>query len=298
MILSKLFVLQEISAKTCVIALRVSKMSPNHITLTPVSCPHRNLSTKYKPLGSGEIFLPFVRSTPMSENVALVTGGADDNGLYYVRELLRNGAKAIMIADTDINKGKRVIRDLGMEYGESRTAFIKANPANTLLLKNAFTVTKRHFSKIDIVVNITNELRCDTWEEKIDTNVKGVIRGTLLGIEYMGRHNGGVGGAVVNIITTSSKDDDKECPVLVGAKHYITSFGQAVSRQYYKHTFVKVITLTTTIDGGSREEAPMSEPCNRDNENDRESDGDGVEGIILTLTKLNTIRVKMLSYAV
>ncbi|KAJ8960191.1 hypothetical protein NQ318_003915 [Aromia moschata] len=266
---------QELAQKTAQRGGTASSASPDESPLSasltfdvePISCrSYRNFSTRltFKRLGAGEMFLPFVRPTAMSDKVALVTGGADDNGLYYVRELLKCGAKvraphlpkAIMIADIDQDEGKRVITDLGKEFGENRTAFIKTDPANTVLLKNAFIWTKKHFRNIDIVVNITKELKCDSWEAKIDRNVKGIVRGTLLGIEYMGRHKNGNGGAVVNVITTSSLDETKECPMLVGAKHYIVSFGRAVSSQYYKQTFVKVITLSTTVDEDAEEEAP------------------------------------------
>nr|XP_023020850.1 15-hydroxyprostaglandin dehydrogenase [NAD(+)]-like isoform X2 [Leptinotarsa decemlineata] len=199
-------------------------------------------------MGRGEIFLPVFPESKMGHKIALVTGGTDDFGLLCVKELLKCGTKAIMIADIDENGGKEVICKLSKEFGENRAAFIKTDIADTKLLRNAFNWTRKHFKNIDIVVNIAKQVHTESWVEQVEKNVKGIIRGTLLGLEYMGTHNGGRGGAVLNMIAAPTLDDNKECPVFVGARHYIIGFGRAMSNQYYKDTAVKVVTLCAVED--------------------------------------------------
>ncbi|KAG5881904.1 hypothetical protein JTB14_004798 [Gonioctena quinquepunctata] len=196
-------------------------------------------------VGKRETFLPISSPSKMTRKVVLVTGGSSHFGLLCVKELLSGGAKAIMIADMNEKAGKDAICELSKEFGENRAAFIKTDVADIKLLRNAFNWTKKHFEHIDIVVNIAKQVRTESWVEQIEKNVKGVVRCTLLGFEYMGTQNGGQGGTVLNMITSPTLNDAQECPMFVGARHYLIGFGRAMSNQYFKETSVKVVSLCT-----------------------------------------------------
>jgi len=48
-----------------------------------------------------------------------------------------------------------------------------------------------------------------------------VVRGTLLGLQYMGKDEGGKGGVVVNIASTAGLVPFTGCPVYVATKHAV-----------------------------------------------------------------------------
>jgi 15-hydroxyprostaglandin dehydrogenase (NAD) len=56
-----------------------------------------------------------------------------------------------------------------------------------------------------------------------------VVRGTLLGFQYLGKDKGGKGGVVVNIASILGLSPMAGCPVYVGTKHAVVgitrSFG-------------------------------------------------------------------------
>ncbi|CAH1116664.1 unnamed protein product [Phaedon cochleariae] len=211
----------------------------------------KNISTGEK----REVFLPSQNKTSrIADKVALVAGGSGEIGLMCVRNLLSSGAKAIMIADTDEEEGRNLICELSKEYGGDKTAFIKTDLANIKLLRNAFNWTKKHFKRIDIVVNIAKPVHQDSWQDQLEKNVEGIVRGTLLGIEYMGRHHGADGGCVFNLVASPPTDDADACPVFVGARHFVIGFGRAMSLRCADDTGVKVVTLCADEGGGGGSE--------------------------------------------
>ncbi|KAG5881905.1 hypothetical protein JTB14_004798 [Gonioctena quinquepunctata] len=166
-------------------------------------------------------------------------------GFQSLRIALRQRVTEWWGKDMNEKAGKDAICELSKEFGENRAAFIKTDVADIKLLRNAFNWTKKHFEHIDIVVNIAKQVRTESWVEQIEKNVKGVVRCTLLGFEYMGTQNGGQGGTVLNMITSPTLNDAQECPMFVGARHYLIGFGRAMSNQYFKETSVKVVSLCT-----------------------------------------------------
>ena len=65
---------------------------------------------------------------------------------------------------------------------------------------------------------------CEIWLLQ-----NAVVRGTLLGLQYMGKDEGGKGGVVVNIASIAGLAPFAPCPVYVATKHAIVgltrSFG-------------------------------------------------------------------------
>jgi len=56
------------------------------------------------------------------------------------------------------------------------------------------------------------------WELEIAINVNAVVRGTLLGLQYMGKDEGGKGGVVVNIASIAGLGPYAGSPVYVATK--------------------------------------------------------------------------------
>ncbi|GJQ77750.1 hypothetical protein Trydic_g16016 [Trypoxylus dichotomus] len=63
----------------------------------------------------------------IKDKVALVTGAASGIGLYYVKELFRNGLRAATIADIDSVRGDQAIKEISQEFGSNKAIFVKTD---------------------------------------------------------------------------------------------------------------------------------------------------------------------------
>ncbi|KAF5304810.1 hypothetical protein FQR65_LT07827 [Abscondita terminalis] len=176
--------------------------------------------------------------------VAIVTGGASGIGLSCVKELLRNGLKAVTIADIDEDKGQEAVSQLLKEFGDNKAIFIKIDVTKADEFEELFKTTLKTWKSIDIVINNAGILNDKQWELEISVNCNGVVRGSLLAMEYMGKNKGGNGGILINISSVLGFHPLASCPVHVATKHFIIGFNRSLGSAYhYRRTAVKVITL-------------------------------------------------------
>ncbi|KAL4234974.1 hypothetical protein ACF0H5_006615 [Mactra antiquata] len=132
--------------------------------------------------------------------VALITGGASGMGKGFTESLLKAGAK-VSVVDYNAESGNATTEELKTKYGEDKVIFCQCNVTSQSDFEAAFKRTKDTFGGIDIVVNnagIGGETD-DMWEKVVDVNVKGTLRGTRLGMNYLSKDNGGNGGLIVNM---------------------------------------------------------------------------------------------------
>lgn len=165
----------------------------------------------------------------LNGKVAIVTGAANGIGLATVKHLLKNGAKGVAMCDIDSQNGEEAALLVTKEYGEDRAIFIKTDVTEQQDLEDAFRKTKETFGSIDIVVNNAGIVGDYRWEREIKINVEGVVRGTQLALEYMGKHKGGEGGAVVNVASVAGLGLKSACPVYDGTKFFVVGYSQAIS---------------------------------------------------------------------
>jgi len=175
---------------------------------------------------------------------ALVTGAATGIGLEYVKALLKNGAQNVAVCDVDIRKGENAVRELQTEYGADRVIFIKTDVTNVAELEDAFKKTHATFKALDIVINNAGILDDGRWELQIAINVNAVVRGTLLGLQYMGKDQGGKGGVVVNIASILGLAPLAGAPVYVATKHAVIGLTRSFGLPYhFDRTGVRVVAM-------------------------------------------------------
>ncbi|KAJ9592839.1 hypothetical protein L9F63_015482 [Diploptera punctata] len=176
--------------------------------------------------------------------VALVTGGATGIGLEYVKELLKNGALHVTVADLDARKGENAVKDLNTEFGKGRATFLKCDVTKPDELEHAFKMTHSTNKALDIVINNAGILDDSRWELEIAINVTAVARGTILAFQYMGKDKGGKGGVVANIASILGLQNMAGCPVYVGTKHAVVGLSRSFGMPYhFDRTGVRVITM-------------------------------------------------------
>lgn len=174
----------------------------------------------------------------------IVTGAASDLGFAFCRELLRNGASIIVMIDIRQSPGEKAVEILNSEFGRKRAIFLHCDVTNSSELDASFKEAINVLGGLDILINNAGVVNETDFSKAIDVNVTAVIRGTLLGIQQMGKDSGGKGGVIVNVSSIAGLRALSELPVYSATKHAVVSFSRSFAQPYhYGRTNVKVIVL-------------------------------------------------------
>ncbi|KAK4872357.1 hypothetical protein RN001_014386 [Aquatica leii] len=178
------------------------------------------------------------------EKIALVTGGVGGLGLEYVKTLLQRGIHGVSIVDINSEHGKEVEENLNKEYGSNKVIFLEADVSQKDQLKSAFEASFKHWNGLDIVINNAGIMNEQNWEKTISVNCGGIVYGTYLGFEYMGKLKGKKGGVVVNVSSVGGTESIPLLPVYSATKSFVIMFSRSVgSNFYYDHQHVKMLTV-------------------------------------------------------
>ncbi|CAH0553938.1 unnamed protein product [Brassicogethes aeneus] len=210
--------------------------------LTPLNYSKTKLITKQVALFSKDKLPP---PPAFKCKVAIVTGGAEGIGLQIVKTLLKNGARAVVIADSNEKKGLVEMAALNVKFGADKALFQKVDVGKRDQLQGVFDCTKKRFNKIDLVVNNAG-LWCDIhWEKTMCTNMFSHIVSTQLAIHHMGKHNCMMGGAVVNIMSVFGLGlEPFYFPITFGSNAFGIGFTRAMGNEwYFKKSGVRVMGL-------------------------------------------------------
>ncbi|KYN31468.1 15-hydroxyprostaglandin dehydrogenase [NAD+] [Trachymyrmex septentrionalis] len=179
----------------------------------------------------------------------LITGGANGIGYCTARELLRSGVKAVAIIDLPDSNGENAVTELEKEFGANHAIFLIGDVANAEELTACFKKAIESFGTLDIVINNAGIMNDAEWEPMVDVNYKGVVRGTILGLNHMGKHKGGKGGTIVNMSSIIGLQGNPIAPIYAGISFAIVGFTSSLLT-FYEKTGVRVLLicpgLTTT----------------------------------------------------
>jgi 3-oxoacyl-[acyl-carrier protein] reductase len=131
----------------------------------------------------------------LKDKVALITGGANGIGLATAKRFAKEGAKIILWDVTD--KGQQVASDL-ISNG-APALFQKVSVADQEAVNAAVAEAKKHFSRIDILINnagITKDrtllkMSKQEWDDVISVNLTGVFNCTQAVVPIMKDQNYG-----------------------------------------------------------------------------------------------------------
>ena len=111
---------------------------------------------------------------------ALVTGGTQGLGAAIAKNFAENGAEGIITIGRKEEKGKEVAKKIQEETG-CKVIFVKTDLPNVQECRNAVSIAKKNFGKLDVLVNaagitdrgnIVNTSE-ELFDKMIGTNVKG-----------------------------------------------------------------------------------------------------------------------------
>lgn len=75
-----------------------------------------------------------------------------------------------------------------------------------------------------------------------------VVRGTLLGLQYMGKDKGGRGGVIVNTASVLGLEPIAACPIYCASKSFVVGLCRSLAKPWHwNRTGVKVICLCPGI---------------------------------------------------
>src|SRR5258705_11819571 len=121
--------------------------------------------------------------TRLKGKVALITGGASGIGEATVRLFVEEGA-AVMLADLDEDRGRRVAGELG-----SRAGYIHTDVSREADVKAAVDETCKRFGQLDCIFNNAGYAGVGGKIEDVSTDgfeptIAGLLRGPFLGIRH------------------------------------------------------------------------------------------------------------------
>ena len=171
------------------------------------------------------------------DRTAIVTGGARGLGFCIVNRLCEAGASV-------------VIADIAVEFAESAVAFFSSKNYKVKFIKTdvrylpqiqaAMDFTVKEFGKIDILVNNAAiwqmnkflDLTEETWDDTIDTDLKGTVFFTQAVVKQMVKQ--GQGGKIVNVASVAGLSMEPAYGCLtqyVAAKSGVVGISQSLAKE-------------------------------------------------------------------
>ena len=142
----------------------------------------------------------------LSGKVALVTGGSRGIGAAIARRLAADGAKVVVNYARSAGAAEQVVADIKKAGGDA--VAVKADVGNPAEIPPLFEAVRKHFGRLDILVNNAAIMRRtflpEVTAELIDAHFNVNVRGYLLcakqAAEMMGQ-----GGCIINVASAISR---------------------------------------------------------------------------------------------
>ncbi|XP_066583830.1 uncharacterized protein [Prorops nasuta] len=176
------------------------------------------------------------------DKTALVTGGSTGIGFNIVKELLKNGAKAVAILDLSDSNGEIAVAELEKEFGENRAIFMAGDVSKKEEVEDIVKKVIDIFVTLDILINNAGIMNDADWEPMIDINFKGVVYCTLAALEHMSKTSGGQGGTILNVSAVTGLYANVLAPIYAGTTQAIVGFTLSL-KHYHEKTGVRFLLI-------------------------------------------------------
>ncbi|GIY47626.1 15-hydroxyprostaglandin dehydrogenase [Caerostris darwini] len=101
------------------------------------------------------------------------------------------------------------------------------------LISETFELTLKTFQRVDVLVNNAGIGGEQNPRRVLDVNLMGPMIGCQLALKYMGKSNGGQGGMVINIASTSGFVPCSAMPAYVSSKHGVVGLTRCYGLPYH-----------------------------------------------------------------
>ncbi|XP_033209964.1 15-hydroxyprostaglandin dehydrogenase [NAD(+)]-like isoform X2 [Belonocnema kinseyi] len=148
--------------------------------------------------------------------------------------------------DLDNGDGKEAVQKLEAEFGKGRARFFPCDVTNSEHFTDNFQAVIDTCGQLDILINNAGIMDDSRWDFMIDLNFKALVRGSLLAMDHMGKHNGGNGGTIVNVSSIVGLTPTPFFSIYSGTKHAVVGFSLGL-RGSYEKTGVRVLVMCPGI---------------------------------------------------
>ncbi|RIB23951.1 hypothetical protein C2G38_1958593 [Gigaspora rosea] len=152
----------------------------------------------------------------IKDKVVIVTCGANGIGAALVRRLVLEGARVIF-GDIDKESGHELVTELN-KNNKINVIFVFCDETNFIHPRQLFDTAQNKFGDIDVNTFYG-------WIKTLDVNLKAVIKGTQLGIQYLKKSGGGV---IINTASLAGFYPLESLPVYASTKYGIVGFTQSL----------------------------------------------------------------------
>ncbi|XP_032458036.1 alcohol dehydrogenase 1 [Nasonia vitripennis] len=180
----------------------------------------------------------------VKDKVAIVTGGTGGIGFATVQALLRHGAKYVAIFDLDSmhTRAASCIHKVEEEFGKDKADFYTCDVTIQSEFAARYDEIVGMQRTVDILVNYASIASEPRAHHMIDINLTAVVTCTLIGIDRMGRHHNGRGGAIVNVCSVFGLTTSPAFPIYTATKYGVYGFTKSL-KDHYEHLGVRVMAV-------------------------------------------------------
>ncbi|XP_014215716.1 15-hydroxyprostaglandin dehydrogenase [NAD(+)] isoform X2 [Copidosoma floridanum] len=184
----------------------------------------------------------------VKNKVAIVTGGTSGIGFATVQALLEHGAKYVAIFDLDSahTRAAFCIRKIEEQFGKDKADFYTCDVTIESEFAARYDEIVGMQRSVDIVVNYASIVSERRSQHMINTNLTALISCTLIGIDRMGRHHNGKGGAIVNVASIFGLRPSAAFPIYTATKYGVVGFTKALEK-HHENLGVRVMAMCPGI---------------------------------------------------
>ncbi|XP_005178630.2 alcohol dehydrogenase [Musca domestica] len=169
-------------------------------------------------------------------------GGYGGIGEKCVEAFLKKSVKSLLIFDLQSND--EYLGYLQNTYKKSFVDYIALDLRKSESIKDAFQRAKQLIDNIDVVVNGSGVANENNIDQLVQINLAGLMHSSLIAMDYMSKANGGHGGCIVNISSTTGLNPIDLCCVYGATKSGVIHFTNSLAKPiYFDKTGVSCITI-------------------------------------------------------
>ncbi len=169
-------------------------------------------------------------SSPFTNKISLVTGGASGLGRALCQELAAQGA-IVVVTDVDEEGAKKVADDIILNRG--RATAVTIDVSSQQQVQQVVNETARQHGRLDYLFNNagiavmgeSRDISLERWRRVIDINLQGVIYGVNAAYSLMIRQGSG---HIVNIASSSGLFPYSLCVPYATSKHGIVGLSTSL----------------------------------------------------------------------
>lgn len=174
-----------------------------------------------------------MKQKPLSEQTALITGGATGIGRAFTEALLEKGIKAVIIASRRREVVDKAVVELNQKFSGERVFSYSFDVRSREQTESLVKYAVGRFGAVDVLINnsglavpeTVTEITQTGWDKVLETNLRGAMWLTQLLLPRMIEQDFG---DIVNISSQAGKNGYADVPSYCASKFGLLGFAESV----------------------------------------------------------------------